>query len=183
MFEVQKVKINLRAHTPIFEQIADQIRMEIESGELKANDQLPTVRQLAELLQINFNTVARAYRVLDNEGWISMQQGRGSYVLEQTLSAEDTSQETRQQKLEEWLAFFFHKAYDLGYRPEEVLQTLQNQAVAEILASDQSSQQPSSTRQTTKKRNLKRHSPNRNRHLLTAKATKRTQYRKKNRAR
>lgn len=61
----------------------DQIRNRIEADELKAGEQLPTVRQLADELEVNFNTVARAYRLLDQQGWISTQHGRGTFVLSQ----------------------------------------------------------------------------------------------------
>jgi GntR family transcriptional regulator len=79
--EPAHITINFRLKIPVFEQIAGRIRAEIGAGALRADDQLPTVRQLARQLNINFNTVARAYRQLDLEGLISTQQGRGTYVL------------------------------------------------------------------------------------------------------
>ena len=54
----------------------------MSNGGLKPGDQLPTVRALASDLRINFNTVSRAYRLLDEAGVISTQQGRGTYILE-----------------------------------------------------------------------------------------------------
>lgn len=75
------VELDLTAHVPIYRQIIEQIRGRIAAGEWQEGDQLPTVRQLAEELQVNFNTVARAYRMLDQAGWISTQHGRGSFVL------------------------------------------------------------------------------------------------------
>lgn len=76
------VELDLRAHVPIYRQISDQLRNQIEAGELAAGDQLPTIRQMADELQVNFNTIARAYRALDEEGWISTQHGRGTFVLD-----------------------------------------------------------------------------------------------------
>jgi GntR family transcriptional regulator len=76
--------IDLRSGVPIYVQIVEQVQQFVATGHLKAGDQLPTVRQLASELRVNFNTVARAYRMLDEAGLISTQQGRGTYILDQT---------------------------------------------------------------------------------------------------
>ena len=74
---------------PIYVQIVDQVRAQLLTGELKPGDQLPTVRQLASDLRVNFNTIARAYRLLDEAGLISTQRGRGTYLLEHDEKATD----------------------------------------------------------------------------------------------
>jgi GntR family transcriptional regulator len=74
-------KIDPTTHIPIYLQLINQLKRAITSGELGPQDQLPTVRQLADDLKVNFNTVARAYRMLDEEGIISTQHGRGTYIL------------------------------------------------------------------------------------------------------
>ena len=76
------ITIDFRSGHPIYLQIVEQARKQIADGELQPGDQLPTVRQLATDLRVNFNTVARAYRLLDNAGLISTQHGRGTYVWE-----------------------------------------------------------------------------------------------------
>ena len=73
-----KISIDLRSDIPIYLQIVEQIRQQLTSGGLKPGDQLPTVRALASELRINFNTVGRAYRVLDESRLISTQRGRGT---------------------------------------------------------------------------------------------------------
>ena len=78
-----KIQIDLRSDIPITNQIVEQIQHQLASGQIKPGDQLPTVRSLALDLRVNFNTVARAYRILDESGIISTQQGRGTYILEQ----------------------------------------------------------------------------------------------------
>jgi GntR family transcriptional regulator len=83
-----QLTLNLRSKQPIGEQIYLQMRRLIEEKQLRAGDQLPPVRELADLLKVNFNTVARAYRQLDQLGLISTQQGRGSYVLESPAQPE-----------------------------------------------------------------------------------------------
>ena len=67
---------------PIYAQIVEQVRDWIAKGQLNPGDQLPTVRQLALELRVNLNTVARAYRILDEAGIISTQRGRGTYIWE-----------------------------------------------------------------------------------------------------
>jgi GntR family transcriptional regulator len=59
------LEIDFRAGLPIYIQIVNQVQAQIAGGILKPGDQLPTVRSLAEELRVNFNTVARAYRILD----------------------------------------------------------------------------------------------------------------------
>jgi|TARA_Y100000310_G_scaffold22421_1_gene21506 GntR family transcriptional regulator len=65
---------------PIYRQIIAQVKTAIANGELNGGDQLPTVRQLAVDLSINLNTVIRAYRELELEGFLDMQQGSGTFV-------------------------------------------------------------------------------------------------------
>jgi len=81
---VKSIHLVLDFHSgiPIYLQIVEQIQKLAASGQLLPGDQLPTVRQLAAEIRVNFNTVARAYRMLDDAGLISTQQGRGTYLLE-----------------------------------------------------------------------------------------------------
>jgi len=76
-----KIILSNRSAQPIYEQIKTQIREAIFSGELRENDQLPSVRQLARDLQISVITTTRAYSDLDAEGFVVNVQGKGCYVL------------------------------------------------------------------------------------------------------
>lgn len=76
--------IRLDLPVPLAEQIRLGIRREIASGELKPGDALPPVRQLAGDLGVNFNTVARAYRDLEQEGLVTSVRGRGTLVASST---------------------------------------------------------------------------------------------------
>ena len=80
--ETLATSLNFRSKEPLSQQLTARIQKLIEQEDLKPGDQLPAVRSMAEILQVNFNTVARAYRTLDQAGWISTQRGRGTYVLE-----------------------------------------------------------------------------------------------------
>src|SRR5579863_8151597 len=72
--------IDLHSGVPVYRQLIDQVRSGMASGSLAAGDQLPTVRQLAVDLEINPNTVLRAYRELELGGWLETHQGTGTFV-------------------------------------------------------------------------------------------------------
>lgn len=116
------LKLDFHSGTPIYLQIMEHIRQLVASGELKTGDQLPTVRQLATDLRINWNTVARAYKLLDEARLISTQQGRGTYIWEEP--SETVTQALRQQVLEGLSRRYLADAIHLGCRPEEVSATL-----------------------------------------------------------
>lgn len=112
------LKLDFRSGLPIYAQIVEQIRHMLAGGELKPGDQLPTVRQLATDLRVNFNTIARAYRLLDEAGLISTQQGRGTYIWE--TPTPETTQKLRRQELEELTRHYLSEAAALGFSIEEV---------------------------------------------------------------
>lgn len=76
------LRIDLSLPVPGYRQIADGVRAMLVGGAFKAGDQLPTVRQLAIDLGVHHNTVAEAYRVLAEEGWLDLKRKRGATVVE-----------------------------------------------------------------------------------------------------
>ncbi len=112
------LEIDVRSHVPIYLQIVEQVQRLVASGHFKPEDQLPTVRQLAAELRVNFNTVARAYRLLDEAGVISTQRGRGTYVLEPLPP--DRAQKLRQATLKGLARTYLAIAATEGYTPDEV---------------------------------------------------------------
>ncbi len=114
------LKLDFRSELPIYTQIVEQIRKLVANGVLKPGDQLPTVRRLATDLRVNFNTIARAYRLLDEAGLISTQQGRGTYIWE--TPSPSTSQKLRRQVLDELTENYLAEATQLGFSLEEVAQ-------------------------------------------------------------
>ena len=71
---------------PIYEQITDQVKSQIMSGQLKAGDALPSMRALAQSLRISLITTKRAYNDLEAEGFIETVAGKGSFVAAQDQS-------------------------------------------------------------------------------------------------
>lgn len=74
------ILIDYKSRTPIYEQIIENVKTLIVSGVLQRDEQLPSVRQLAQELAINPNTIQRAYAELEREGIIYSLKGRGSFV-------------------------------------------------------------------------------------------------------
>ena len=74
------VTLNYRDARPIYTQIVDGFREQIAAGVLQPGDKLPSVRELAGSLTINPNTIQRAYRQLEMEGWIATVPGKGCFV-------------------------------------------------------------------------------------------------------
>jgi DNA-binding transcriptional regulator YhcF (GntR family) len=75
------IQLDARLRMPAYLQISQQIRSLTVTGRVKPGAQLPTVRAVARRLGLNFNTVARAYRLLVDQGLLSTQPGRGTFVL------------------------------------------------------------------------------------------------------
>lgn len=118
--------VDLSRPQPVYLQIADQIRAALVAGELRPGDRLPSVRQLASDLHVHHNTVALAYRLLAQEGWLELRRGRGARVRGRT-GAQRPEAATRgkvRQELESVLA----RAAAAGFKAEEVFQEVANVA-------------------------------------------------------
>ncbi len=76
------IQLNYRDSKPIYEQIKEGLRKLVISGALSANEKLPSVRELASLLAINPNTILKAYRELESDGYIYTVAGKGTFVAE-----------------------------------------------------------------------------------------------------
>lgn len=122
------LQIDFRSGLPIYTQIVNQVHTQIASGILKPGDQLPTVRALAEELRVNFNTVARAYRILDEERIISTQQGRGTYITE--IPPPKVSEKFRKEALEELTQRYVSEAMRLEFSKSEIKQMVSDQIKA-----------------------------------------------------
>ena len=88
------IQINYRDTRPFYQQIKDNVRQLVVSGALKKDEKLPSVRDMAASLAINPNTIQRAYRELESEGYIYTLSGKGTFVAEV-----DHSNQFRQQEL------------------------------------------------------------------------------------
>ena len=113
------VHLDYRDARPIYSQITDGFRQQIRSGILANGDKLPSVRELAASLTINPNTIQRAYRELEMEGWIATVPGKGCFVCG------DPGMDFRQEAA---LWEDFHRACEglmaLGYDPQTLMEKI-----------------------------------------------------------
>ena len=93
-----EIVVSNKASSPLYEQIATQIKAAIMSGELKAGEAIPSVRALAKSLHISILTVQKAYATLQEDGFIETTAGKGCYVSAQN---QDFYLEEQQKKIEE----------------------------------------------------------------------------------
>jgi GntR family transcriptional regulator len=117
--------LDFRSGLPIYIQIMNQIEQQVLGGRLKPGDQLPTVRALASELRVNFNTVARAYRMLDEARIISTQQGRGTYIIE--IPPPEVTEKLRRESLEALARRYIRESMRLGFSRSEMARMVRNQ--------------------------------------------------------
>jgi GntR family transcriptional regulator len=117
--------IDFRSGLPIYTQIVNQVQTQVAGGLLKPGDQLPTVRALAEELRVNFNTVARAYRILDEARIISTQQGRGTYITE--IPPPNITEKLRRESLQALTERYISEAMRLEFSKDEISEMIRDQ--------------------------------------------------------
>ena len=113
------ILINHSSMVPIYEQVADQVKKNIISGELKEGQVLPSVRAMSSQLRISALTVKKSYDRLEDEGFVVTVQGKGTYVSTGDLSF---AEEARRRAVEDDFKKSVDKATAAGMRPEEILE-------------------------------------------------------------
>ena len=73
-------RLNASSGVPLYVQLMEQVKHAVEIGALRPGDQLPTIRALAQELVMNSNTVVRAYRELEHEGFVELRHGLGAFI-------------------------------------------------------------------------------------------------------
>jgi len=120
-----QIRIDKTSRVPIYDQIKEQIKGLIHAGQIHTGDQLPTIRELAVEISVNFNTVALAYRDLVNEGVIITERGKGTFVAR--TPGETEMAHIRQEKLQGLVSALLQEADRLGYSTDEVGRALVEQ--------------------------------------------------------
>lgn len=111
-----------KAGVPFYRQIIDQIKFGIASGNLKAGEQLPTVRSLAVGLKINLNTVNKAYKELEIQSILETQQGTGTFIGKNEIRIPANEKKA---KLESICNEFQTIAFSYGFTSEDIINELQ----------------------------------------------------------
>ncbi len=115
--------LDLHTGVPVYRQLIDQVRAGIASGSLTAGDQLPTVRQLAVDLEINPNTVMRAYRELELGGLLETHQGTGTFISHKKPEKKTAE---RERQLNQMAGEFAARAGAAGFTLEELIDRMQD---------------------------------------------------------
>ena len=114
-------RLDLHSGVPLYRQLIDQVQAAIASQALIPGDQLPTVRQVAVDLEINPNTVMRAYREMEIRGILDTQQGTGTFISRQKPKRPDAE---RQRQLSQLVSDFLARAGAAGFTVEELLEQI-----------------------------------------------------------
>jgi GntR family transcriptional regulator len=120
-----RFQLDLHSGVPVYRQVIDQVRGGIASGSLNAGDQLPTVRQLAVDLEINPNTVVRAYRELELGGLLETHQGTGTFISAQKMKRRDAQ---RERQLAQIVSDCVSRAGAAGFTLDELIEELRGLA-------------------------------------------------------
>lgn len=113
--------ISNHSKEPIYEQITNQVKTSILSGDLQEGEAIPSMRQLAKELKISVITTKRAYEELEKEGFIYSIVGKGSFIAEQNV---DMVREKKRHAIEEQLAAVITNSREIGLSLEELQELL-----------------------------------------------------------
>ncbi|EMS72128.1 GntR family transcriptional regulator [Ruminiclostridium cellobioparum] len=116
-----KIIISNTSGIPIYEQIKEQIKSSILSGEIEENELLPSLRQLARDLKISVLTTTRAYTELEQEGYVTNVQGKGCYVMGR---GSELIREQLLREIEDNLVSAIRSARRAGVSEEELVKML-----------------------------------------------------------
>jgi GntR family transcriptional regulator len=118
------LRINFSSGVPIYQQLMEQIKHAVDTGASREGEQLPTIRQIAEELAMNPNTVARAYRELEREGVVEVRHGSGVFVAGSRANSSKTAEIC---KAGEILRPALMKAKALGLSEPELRRTFEDE--------------------------------------------------------
>lgn len=111
-----RTDIDFSSPLPIYRQLIYMIKMEILSARLNDGDQLPPIRELAKILKLNPNTVAKAYYTLEEEGFITSKRGSGNWVNYKKAKLDSL----RKMMVEDEFRSFLERAFSLGASLDDI---------------------------------------------------------------
>ena len=123
--ELMGASWNIEFHSglPVYKQIIHQVQAAVTAGQLKEGDQLPTIRALHQQLNVNPNTVAKAYRELAHLGLVAAEHGSGCFISAPPAAPKRSARET-QAKIDELSSRFAAEARSHGIPLEQIIQQL-----------------------------------------------------------
>lgn len=119
-----RFEINFKSGLPTYIQIMDQVKTAVAAGTLISGDQLPSIRELAEQLRVNRNTISKAYNELEHEGVVESKPGRGVFIAE--VGESPLKKSARQQIVLEALDAALVQARHLDISNDEFVELAKN---------------------------------------------------------
>lgn len=116
------LRLSPTSGTPLYVQLVERLKHSIATGAIKAGEQLPSVRKMAEDLLINPNTVVRAYRDLESEGIVELRHGSGVFVRESVEARADVMR-----KAEPIMRSALDRLESLDLREDEIRRVIENE--------------------------------------------------------
>lgn len=116
------MQLRLDQNSPIYQQIIDEFKRSIARGDLKPGDRIPSQRELATTVQVNPNTVQRAYREMEQEGITETLRGQGTFITSDTSIVA----RVRREMAERALAGFVREMHSLGFGCDEMAEMVRS---------------------------------------------------------
>lgn len=123
MLIVENWRISFDERSPIYLQIMNQFCRSLVKGDLEPGDRIPSIRDLALMLQVNTNTIQRAYQEMERKQLIFSQRGMGYFVMQD----ENIVQSVREEMVQNAAAHFLDEMRALGYQDSQILNELEQQ--------------------------------------------------------
>ena len=125
--QVGSLRFQIDFSQPLYEQILDQVRSSIAKGEIGLGDKMPSVRELAQELRMNPNTVMRAYQELERDGLTEKRRGQGTYVT----SSPEHVKKFRTELAAQYIEAFMSQMESLGLTWDDIEQYVQRKSAAD----------------------------------------------------
>lgn len=117
------MKIDFDASKPIYEQVIDGIKKQIARGEIEPGDKLPSQRDMAKEIQVNPNTIQRAYREMELLDLVETKRGRGTFIKDD----DKVIKEINEQMAHAAVKRFIDEMISIGFKKEEVINLLKEE--------------------------------------------------------
>lgn len=112
--------IDFNAAYPIYEQVIEEIKKELVRGDLKAGAKLPSQRKLAKQIDVNPNTVQRAYREMEQRGLVETKRGKGTFIKEDDKVLTAVKKDMAESAVEK----FIEEMVSLGFNKEDIIKKI-----------------------------------------------------------
>lgn len=117
------MKIDFDASKPIYEQVIDGIKKQIARGEIEPGDKLPSQRDMAQEIQVNPNTIQRAYREMELLDLVETKRGRGTFIKDD----DKVIKEINEQMAHAAVKRFIDEMISIGFEKQEVINLLKEE--------------------------------------------------------